>query len=97
MQHPLETTVATKTKEPTKSVTVKYKDPLPDGMEEFKGFCMRCRVSITNIRGRYETTENGRGLMRGKHAKCGTGVVKFTQVRKASSKKKKQQVEDDED
>lgn len=65
----------------TKTVRVKYTDDMPEGMEEFAGYCMKCRVKISNLRGKYRTTPNNRGLLEGKHPKCGTKVVSITKVR----------------
>lgn len=66
----------------TKTVRIKHADEkVPEGMEEFSGYCMKCRVKIANLRGKYRTTPNNRGLLEGIHPKCGTKVVSITKVR----------------
>jgi hypothetical protein len=60
---------------------------LEAGQEFFDGFCMKCRVKVKNLRGRYRTTPNNRGMIEGHHTRCGTKVVKITKLRPATKKK----------
>jgi hypothetical protein len=64
---------------------------LEPGQELFDGYCMKCRVKVRNLRGRYRLTPNNRGIVEGHHTKCGTKVVKITKVRpeEVAPKKKK--------
>jgi hypothetical protein len=64
---------------------------LEEGQELFDGYCMKCRVKVKNLRGRYRLTPNNRGIVEGHHTKCGTKVVKITKVRAEAPKKKKVQ------
>ena len=68
---------------------VKLKRPLEEGEELFDVYCMKCRVKIKNLRGRYRTTPNNRGLIEGQHSRCGTKVVKITKLRQSPKKKVK--------
>ena len=60
---------------------------LEPGQELYDGYCMKCRVKVKNLRGRYRTTPNNRGMIEGNHTKCGTKVVKITKLRTAPTKK----------
>lgn len=62
---------------------------LEEGQELFDGYCMKCRVKVKNLRGRYRTTPNKRGIIEGAHTRCGTKVVKITRIRPEATKKKK--------
>jgi len=64
---------------------------LEEGQELFRGYCMKCRVNVNNLKGVYRTTPNNRGIIEGKHTKCGTKVVKIAKVRAAATTKKKKE------
>jgi hypothetical protein len=61
---------------------------LEEGQELYDGYCMKCRVKVKNLRGRYRVTPNNRGMIEGTHTKCGTKVVKITKLRPEVKKKK---------
>jgi hypothetical protein len=90
MQAPREKQVAkTATKEPTKTVRIKHaEEDVPSDMQEFSGFCMKCRVKLANVRGKLTKTANGRWMLKGTHPKCGTTVVKIASAPAATKAKK---------
>ena len=46
-------------------------------MEKVEGYCVKCKAKSTMADAKTVTMKNGRQAMKGKCAKCGTGMYKI--------------------